>query len=130
MKKLLAFLLLTFSTYSHAVTWICNSSIPPNFKLSKLELVRAYSGQPVLIGSTWLVVYTLPSSNLETIQAMSELGLSPEVVEKLAYKQGLSDRGIRITNSSSEMISKLNSSQPSAGFVFFFIGAPNVSKCF
>lgn len=143
MKRLIAAALAFFCIQAHSITWICAlpqarlsaeaDSLRANrsrIRLDKLDLIQAYSGQPVLMGGTWLLAVMLPASHPETRQAFGELGLSPEAAERMASSAGLIDRGIRIVQTPEQMILKVATNQPAVGFSGFFVGGRDVAVCF
>ena len=127
MKLLPALLLLALSN-AQATGWVCN--VKKGVRIERTDLVQAYSGQPVLLGRSWLMVVMLPASNIETRQAFAELGLSPEAAERMAADTSLVDRGIRVVNSPSQLLDKVVTSQPALGYSNFFTGTKNVTPCF
>ena len=126
--KSLAALLFFVSFNASALEWICNIG---GKKVSKVDLIQAYSGQPVLINGAWMVVYMLPAKNPETGLAFGELGLSPDAIEKMAKNSSLVDRSVRIVPSPNQMNDKVRATNPSAGYSVLFVGGDDVvSKCF
>lgn len=99
-------------------------------QIDRLDLVQAYSGQPVLLGSTWLLAVMLPASHPDTRQAFGELGLNPEATERMASGAGLIDRGIRIVQTPEQLANKLATNPPAVGYAGFFSGGRDVAPCF
>ena len=141
MKRAFVIALAFFCLHAHAITWIC--ALPPQVRtadsarstrsivrIDRLDLVRAYSGQPVLMGGTWLLAVMLPASHPETRQAFGELGLSPEAAERMASGSSLIDRGIRVVQNPEQMVNKVVINPPAVGYAGFFIGGRDVAPCF
>lgn len=99
-------------------------------RITRQDLEQAYSGQPVLMGSTWLMVYMLPSTSPETRDALADLGVSPAAAERMAKSTGLVDRGIRLAKNQDDMVDKVANSHPSAGYVSYPPGVSSVRPCF
>ncbi len=99
-------------------------------RLTRQDLEQAYSGQPVLLGSTWLMVYMLPASDHDTRDALADLGVSPAAAERMAKSTGLVDRGIRLAKNHDDMVDKVANSHPAAGFVQYNPGVSSVRPCF
>lgn len=144
---------------AHALTWICSTSthtrvaiaaaeLPEGAtasgaavglltrsprhrtRIDRLDLIQAYSGQPVLLGGTWLLAVMLPASHPDTRAAFADLGLHPEAAERMASGTGLIDRGIRIVQTPDQMIHKVGINPPAVGYVGFFAGARDAASCF
>jgi hypothetical protein len=137
---------------AYAVDWVCSTSQSTriaiaaaergdNFELSqagklkkyrvdRLDLVQAYSGQPVLIGRQWLLVVMLPASHPDTRAAFAELGLSPEAAERMGSDTGLVDRGIRVVQTPAQLMEKVAINPPAVGYTSFFLGGRDVAPCF
>lgn len=98
--------------------------------IGRLEIQQAYSGQPVLLGSTWLLAIMLPANHPDSRAAFAQLGLSAEAAERMANNSGLVDRGIRIAQTPEAMISRVASNPPAVGYAGFFIGGRDVALCF
>ena len=99
-------------------------------RITRADLEQAYSGQPVLMGATWLMVYTLPADHPDARDALAELGVSPAAAERMAKSTGLVDRGIRLAKNTDDMVDKVSNSHPSAGFVAYNPGGSSVRPCF
>lgn len=151
-------LALCFAGQAHAVTWICTTSqqtrvaiaaaeLPegatasgaavgtskrarPRRPVDRTDLIQAYSGQPVLLGSTWLLAVMLPASHPDTRAAFADLGLSPEAADRMASSASLIDRGIRVVQTPEQMIDKVAINPPAVGYAGFFTGARDVASCF
>lgn len=160
MIKTIAALLLAVATVpAHAITWICSTSTQTRVaiaagelpegatasgaavglatrgtrhrtRIDRLDLIQAYSGQPVLMGGTWLLAVMLPTSHPDTRAAFGDLGISPEASERMASAGALIDRGIRIVQTPDQMIQKVGINPPAVGYVGFFGGARDVASCF
>jgi hypothetical protein len=99
-------------------------------QVDRTDLIQAYSGQPVLMGHTWLLAVMLPASHPDTRAAFSELGLSPEAAERMASGTGLIDRGIRVVQTPDQLIQKVGINPPAVGYSSIFFGARDVASCF
>jgi hypothetical protein len=99
-------------------------------RIDKADLVQAYSGQPVLMGSTWLLAVMLPASHPDSRLAFSDLGLSAAAAERMASGSSLIDRGIRVVQSQEQMIQKVTNNPPAVGYSSIFFGARDVAMCF
>lgn len=160
LKTVLAASCAAFSFNVHAFDWVCTTSTNyrvaiaaaqqdpdvgfgaavattsrrggnrPLRRIERADLAQAYSGQPVLLGHTWLLAVMLPADHPATRQAFAELGVSPEAAERLAGSSGLIDRGIRIVQSESQVLDKVSSNPPAVGYVGFFTGGRDVALCF
>jgi hypothetical protein len=155
MKHIITALLLTLaSTATFAVEWVCSTSQatrvaiaaadrgddfalaqapnkkPPRFRIDRLDLIQAYSGQPVLLNRQWLLVVMLPADHPDTRVAFAELGVSPQAAERMATDSGLVDRGIRVVQTPDQLIHKVGINPPAVGFTSFFIGSRDVAPCF
>jgi hypothetical protein len=98
------------------------------FKVERFDLLQAYSGQPVLVGSTWLTACMMDPTHPDTRAAFSGLiGLNPEASASMARSTGLVDRGIRITR---DMPACLKDNAPAVGYSAIPIASPNVKPCF
>lgn len=102
----------------------------PRRKIDRTDLIQAYSGQPVLLGNTWLLAVMLPAAHPETRQAFGELGISPEASERMASGSGLIDRGIRVVQTPEQLIQKVATNPPAVGFTGFFTVTRDVAPCF
>ena len=99
-------------------------------KIDRADLMQAYSGQPVLLGHTWLLAVMLPANHPDTRQAFGELGISAEAAERMASGAGLVDRGIRVVQTPAQMVDKVSSNPPAVGYTGFFSGGRDVALCF
>ena len=148
---------LAFAGHAHAADWICTTSQtarvaiaqaelpegatgssaatgtkrrPGIRRVDRTDLIQAYSGQPVLMGHTWLLAVMLPASHPDTRAAFADLGLSPEAAERMASGTGLIDRGIRVVQTPDQMIHKVAINPPAVGYSSIFFGARDVASCF
>lgn len=142
---------------AHAVDWICTTSQTPRVaiaaaelpegatassaatgtkrrpalrRVDRTDLVQAYSGQPVLLGSTWLLAVMLPANHPDSRAAFADLGLSAEAAERMASGTGLIDRGIRVVQTPDQLIQKVGINPPAVGYSSIFFGARDVASCF
>ncbi len=99
-------------------------------RIDRLDLIQAFSGQPVLLGGTWLLAVMLPANHPDTRAAFAELGLHPEAAERMASGAGLIDRGIRVVQTPEQMLHKVAINPPAVGYSSFFVGARDVASCF
>jgi hypothetical protein len=106
------------------------AGVTPRTRISRYDLEQAYSGQPVLMGTTWLMVYTLPADQPLARDAMADLGVSPSAAERMARSTGLVDRGIRLAKNADDMAHKVASSHPAAGYAAYIPGLASVRPCF
>ena len=118
------------ASQSSAATGRRISSANRRNRLMRQDLEQAYSGQPVLLGSTWLMVYMLPASDPDTRDALADLGVSPSAAERMAKSTGLVDRGIRLAKNADDMVDKVANSHPAAGYVAYNPGVSSVRPCF
>lgn len=155
--KRLALLLGMACAQAHAVDWICTTSqqarvaiaaadLPEGAtgssaatgtkrradprRIDRADLVQAYSGQPVLIGHTWLLAVMLPPAHPDTRIAFAELGLSAEAAARMTSGASLIDRGIRVVQTPEQMISKVSANPPAVGYSSVFFGGRDVAPCF
>lgn len=98
--------------------------------IERTDLLQAYSGQPVLLGSTWLLAVMLPASHPDSRAAFAELGLSAEAAERMASPNNLVDRGIRVVQTPEQMLNKVGVNPPAVGYAGFFVGGRDVAPCF
>lgn len=105
--------------------FICNSDLT----LSKLQIIQAYSGQPVLLSSTWVMVFVLPANHPSSI-TLASIGVSPLAVERMTKSNGLIDRGIRLVQTEQEMLYRVSAIKPSVGYVMYYTGGTNAKPCF
>jgi hypothetical protein len=155
MKRLLPLLLALLTLpmgamQAHAVTWLCTTAKAPRVaetgnhwqlagaeregnasrSVARSDIIQAYSGQPVLLGGTWLLAYMLPADSADTKAAFLELGISPVAAQAMT-RNSLVDRGIRIAKTPEELLDKLVKNPPAVGYTSFFLGAnKNVAACF
>jgi hypothetical protein len=99
-------------------------------RVDRTDLVQAYSGQPVLMGGTWLLAVMLPASHPDSRAAFADLGLSAEAAERMASGTSLIDRGIRVVQTPDQLISKVAINPPAVGYSSVFFGARDVASCF
>lgn len=99
-------------------------------RVDRADLVQAYSGQPVLMGHTWLLAVMLPASHPDTRAAFADLGLSAVAAERMASGASLVDRGIRVVQTPDQMISKVAINPLAVGYSSVFFGARDVASCF
>ncbi len=157
MKRLALALLGMACAQAQAVDWICSTSqqarvaiaaaeLPEGAtasgaavgtkrragirRVDRTDLIQAYSGQPVLMGHTWLLAVMLPASHPDTRAAFAELGLSPEAAERMASGTGLIDRGVRVVQTPDQLINKVAINPPAVGYSSIFFGARDVASCF
>jgi hypothetical protein len=163
-KKMVGVLALTLATQSYAGKWICSVDIPDyspvdsefksasgnnaqttkkvganavvksKFKIDQIDVMQLYTGTPVIIGSTWLKGFVLPS-NLDVSQtSFLNIGMSPNtgvVAEKLARASSYNDKGLRYVSTEHEVIMGVAARTPSVGYVNMFVGGfPGVKECF
>jgi hypothetical protein len=148
---------IAFASHAHSADWLCTTSQtarvaiaqadlpdgatasgaavgtkrrPGIRRVDRTDLIQAYSGQPVLMGHTWLLAVMLPSSHPDTRAAFAQLGLSPEAAERMASGTGLVDRGIRVVQTHDQMIQKVAVNPPAVGYSSIFFGARDVASCF
>jgi hypothetical protein len=156
-KLTLALCFVVASAHAHAADWICTTSQTARLAIAQAELpegatgssaatgtkrrpgirrvdrtdlIQAYSGQPVLMGHTWLLAVMLPANHPDTRTAFAQLGLSPEAAERMASGTGLIDRGIRVVQTPDQMIHKVGINPPAVGYSSIFFGARDVASCF
>lgn len=137
MRCLVLVCALLFSPAAFALDWICSAGRITadavrggNRAVHRFDLTQAYSGQPVLIGSAWLIAYMLPADHLASQLAFAQIALNAADAEKLARNHGYIDRGIRVVQSPEEMLARVGANHPSVGYVPLFTYAPNVVPCF
>ena len=101
---------------------------PARHKVERFDVLQAYSGQPVLVGSTWLTACMLDPQHPDTRAAFSGLlGLNPESTAAMARSTGLVDRGIRLTR---DMSMCLAENAPAIGYSSLPILTKGVKPCF
>ena len=118
------------STSAAALASVRRSSIRSRSRIDRTDLMQAYSGQPVLIGHTWLLAVMLPANHPATREAFADLNISAEAAERMATGNSLVDRGIRVVQTPEQLIEKLSMNPPAVGYVGFFTGARDVALCF
>jgi hypothetical protein len=98
-------------------------------KIERFDVLQAYSGQPVLVGSTWLTACLTDPSHLDTRAAFAGLiGVNPESSAAMARSTGLVDRGIRLTR---DMKMCLIENAPAVGYTSIpFSADGGVKPCF
>lgn len=106
--------------------WLCTGK--PSIKLSRIELINAYSGQSVLINGEWLIAIMFPANDPQTQLAFNTLGISAQAAERLAKSNGLVDRNIRLATTPTDMAFKLKDNAPAVGFGLVVIG-DGIEKC-
>lgn len=106
--------------------WLCSGK--PSIKLSRLELINAYSGNPVLVNGNWLIALMLPVNDPSTQIAFGYLGISAAAAERLAKTNGLVDRNIRLVATPTDMAFKLRDNSPAVGYGLVVVG-DGIEKC-
>lgn len=97
-------------------------------RIERFDVLQAYSGQPVLVGPTWLTACMLDPAHPDTRIAFGGLiGINPEAAAAMARSTGLVDRGIRITR---DMTACLTDNAPAVGYSAIPIAAQGVKPCF
>jgi hypothetical protein len=107
--------------------WLCTGK--PSIKLSRIDLINAYSGQSVLVNGEWLIAIMFPSSDAATQVAFNSLGISAQAAERLAKSNGLVDRNIRLATTPTDMIFKLKDNAPAVGYGLVVVG-DGIEKCY
>lgn len=103
-------------------------SRPFKNKIDRFDVLQAFSGQPVLVGPTWLTACMLDPTHPDTRAAFAGLiGINPESAAAMARSTGLIDRGIRITRSMSVCLAE---NAPAVGYSAIPIAGPGVKACF
>jgi hypothetical protein len=98
------------------------------YRLERFDVLQAYSGQPVLLGHTWLTACMMPPTHPDTRNAFASLvGVSPDASAAMANATGLVDRGIRITL---DMKSCLADNAPAVGYSSTPIDSEGIKLCF
>jgi hypothetical protein len=106
--------------------WLCSGK--PSIKLSRIELINAYSGNPVLVNGNWLIALMLPVNDPSTQIAFGYLGISAAAAERLAKTNGLVDRNIRLVATPTDMAFKLRDNSPAVGYGLVVVG-DGIEKC-
>lgn len=97
-------------------------------KVERFDVLQAYSGQPVLVGSTWLTACLAEPSHPDTRAAFAGLlGVNPESSAAMARSTGLVDRGIRLTR---DMKMCLIENAPAVGYSSIPLFSEGVKPCF
>ena len=97
-------------------------------RIERFDVLQAYSGQPVLVGSTWLTACMLDPAHPDTRSAFGGLiGINPESTAAMARSTGLVDRGIRITR---DMPGCLAENAPAVGYSSIPLAGQGVKPCF
>lgn len=97
-------------------------------RIERFDVLQAYSGQPVLVGSTWLTACMLDPAHPDTRAAFGGLiGINPDSAAAMARSTGLVDRGIRITR---DMPSCLSENAPAVGYSSMPVAGQGVKQCF
>jgi len=107
--------------------WLCTGK--PSIKLSRIDLINAYSGQSVLVNGEWLIAVMFPASDPATQVEFNSLGISAQAAERLAKSNGLVDRNIRLATTPTDMIFKLKDNAPAVGYGLVVIG-DGIEKCY
>lgn len=111
-----------------AATGTKNARRGARHKVERFDVLQAYSGQPVLVGSTWLTACMMDPAHPDTRSAFGGLiGLNPDSAANMAKSTGLVDRGIRLTR---DMHSCLTDNAPAVGYSSLPIGGQGVKPCF
>lgn len=128
MKQHLAILLMLVASVVHSQTFYC-SAIESIKKVDRFDILQAYSGQPVLVGNTWLAACMYEADHPETKAAFINLiGVNPASAAAMAKSSSLVDRGIRITRN---MESCLVANAPAVGYSTMQLGSDGgVKPCF
>ncbi len=139
MKKLTAALLAAaLVTPAHSIDWVCSvkkttrkqSERTAPRKVERYDLQQAYTGQPVLLGNTWLLAVMLPADHPTSKDAFAQIGVSPEAAQRLAEGTSLVDRGIRVVRTPEQMLTRIANNPPAIGYVGFFPGGEKLEPCF
>lgn len=138
MKTLIAALMVAFALPAYSVDWVCSvkkstrkqSERTASRKVERYELQQAYTGQPVLLGNTWLLAVMLPADHPDTKDAFAQIGGSPEAAQRLAEGTSLVDRGIRVVRTPEQMLTRIANNPPAIGYVGFFPGGDKLEPCF
>ncbi len=97
-------------------------------RIERFDVLQAYSGQPVLVGSTWLTACMLDPAHPDTRAAFGGLiGINPDGAAAMARSTGLVDRGIRMTR---DMPSCLSENAPAVGYSSMPLAGQGVKPCF
>lgn len=126
-RKILAIIFLSlYLGVAKAGVFICNIDIPIN----NYQIVQAYSGKTLLLNNKWVTVFILPSEHPTSTLALSQIGLSPKEIERIAKNNTLFESNIRIVNSEQEMILKVREVRPSIGYVMYYLEFnSSIKKC-
>jgi hypothetical protein len=128
MKRHLAILLMLVASVAQSQTFYC-SSLESTKKVDRFDILQAYSGQPVLVGNTWLAACMYEADHPETKAAFINLiGVNPASAVAMARSSSLVDRGIRITRN---MESCLIANAPAVGYSTMQLGSGGgIKPCF
>ena len=97
-------------------------------RIERFDVLQAYSGQPVLVGSTWLTACMLDPAHPDTRAAFGGLiGINPDSAAAMARSTGLVDRGIRLTR---DMQACLSENAPAVGYSAIPLAGQGVKPCF
>lgn len=97
-------------------------------RIERFDVLQAYSGQPVLVGSTWLTACMLDPAHPDTRAAFSGLiGINPDSTAAMARSTGLVDRGIRLAR---DMQTCLSENAPAVGYSSLPLAGQGIKPCF
>jgi|GEM_PF-4075067 len=97
-------------------------------RIERFDVLQAYSGQPVLVGSTWLTACMLDPAHPDTRSAFGSLiGINPDSAAAMAKSTGLVDRGIRLVR---DMQTCLADNAPAVGYSAIPLAGQGVKPCF
>lgn len=97
-------------------------------RIERFDVLQAYSGQPVLVGSTWLTACMLDPAHPDTRSAFGSLiGINPDSAAAMARSTGLVDRGIRLVR---DMQGCLADNAPAVGYSAIPLAGQGVKPCF
>ena len=146
-RLLVCVVILLFTPSCNSGIFICNKSkiiaittqdgtfkkeiIKSNFyKINRIDLVQAYSGQPVFLKDSWLTVVMLPTDTANTRTAYSYLDLPYELAVKVTEYPSLVDLKIKIVQNEDELIWTVREIAPSVGYSTVYIGRQGPESCF
>jgi hypothetical protein len=113
---------------SSAASSIRKSARVSKHKVDRFDVLQAYSGQPVLVGSTWLTACLLDPRHPDTQMAFASLiGVNAEAAAAMARGSGLVDRGLSLTR---DMAVCLTDNAPAVGYSSISITRQGVKPCF
>lgn len=129
MKSAIAILLMLVASASYSQTFYCSSLENTTKKVDRFDILQAYSGQPVLVGNTWLAACMYEADHPETKAAfINMIGVNPASAVAMARSSALVDRGIRITRN---MESCLIANAPAVGYSTMQLGSGGgIKPCF